>query len=120
MKPPTTGAPLQKFLFAMQWSKIGIPNFTEFIAPLQKFMEQIYTQTGKRTKRAVASISLSSLNWIDLHQSPSEKCKTALAQQVILAHRDPDKRLCIYTDASGTVWSGAVTQIPQRDLVKPH
>lgn len=98
----------------------GVLNFTDIIAPLHNFMERIYTLAGKRTKRAVASISLSSLNWNDVHQSVFEKCMSVLARQVTFAHRDTDKQLSIYNDTSDTVWSGVVFQISQWNMVKSH
>ena len=47
-------------------------------------------------------------------------CKHALAEQVTLSHRDDGKRLCVYTDASDSVWSGIVTQVPYEELKNAH
>lgn len=40
----------------------------------------------------------------------------ALLHFVTLAHRDEGQRLCIYTDASDTIGSGIVTQVPHKNL----
>lgn len=46
--------------------------------------------------------------------------QAALEQQVKLAHRDPNRRLCVYTDASGLEWSGVVTQVPHENPSLPQ
>lgn len=43
-----------------------------------------------------------------------------IAQRVYLAHRDKEKRLCIYTDASDSHWSGILTEVPYSHLSAPH
>ena len=83
-------------------------------------MERVYNQAGKRTKRAVSRVQLQPLGWGSEEDKAFQVCKDALAHQVTLAHRDKTKRLCEYTDASDTVWSGIVTQVPLVDLSKPH
>ena len=120
MEPPQTGSHLQQFICALQWVKNGIPQFSERIAPLHDFMEKIYTRAGNRTKRAVSRYRLSELGWGRTEERAFDDCKKALANQVTLSHRDESKRLCVFTDASDTVWSGIVTQVCPDDLPKPH
>ena len=83
-------------------------------------MEQVYDRTGKRTKRAVSRYQLTAFGWNSAQRDAFEACKTALADQVTPSHRDETQRLCVYTDASDTVWSGIFTQVPREDLSKPH
>jgi RNase H-like domain found in reverse transcriptase/Integrase zinc binding domain len=83
-------------------------------------MERVYNSSGKRTKRAVARIPLFNLGWSDTERSSFEQCKKALARQATLSHRDSLMRLCFYTDASDTVWSGIVTQVSRSHLGSPH
>ena len=120
MKPPTNGANLQQFICALQWVKQGIPNFTELVAPLHEFMERVYDHATKRTKRAVVRVQLSTLGWGKTELDAFESCKHALAHQVTLAHRDSTKRLCVYTDASDTAWSGIITQVPHAHVHRSH
>eukprot|EP00178_Gracilaria_changii_P000257 TRINITY_DN1027_c0_g1_i1.p2 TRINITY_DN1027_c0_g1~~TRINITY_DN1027_c0_g1_i1.p2 ORF type:complete len:1106 (+),score=114.18 TRINITY_DN1027_c0_g1_i1:5972-9289(+) len=120
MQPPTNGAHLQQFVCAMQWVKTGIPNFANLISTLHDFMERIYESAGKRTKRAVAAVQLETLGWSETELNAFHNCKEALSRLVTLAHCDDRLRLCIYTDASDTNWSGIVTQVPYEDLSKPH
>eukprot|EP00171_Calliarthron_tuberculosum_P003723 IDg3723t1 len=92
----------------------------ELISPLQDFLEKVYTKAGKRTKRAVARVRLSSLGWSKLEQEAFTACKQALQQQVMLSHRDTSQRLCIFTDACDSIWSGIATQIPNEDTTNPY
>ena len=119
MQLPTTGEHLQQFLCALQWVRNGIPKFSELVQPLHNFMESVYTRAGKRTKRAVARLRLSTLGWDHVHTKAFEACKNALSRQVTLSHRDFSKRLCVYTDASDTIWSAILTQVPFTDLKLP-
>lgn len=120
MQPPQTGSHLQQLQCALQWVKFGIPDFIKLTAPLQKFMERVYQFCGKRTKRSVARVRLSSLGWSDNENAAFENCKNALANQMTLAHRDESKRVCVYMDASDKYWSGIMTQVPVPDLRNPH
>lgn len=120
IESPKTGAHLQQFICALQWIKNGIPNFASIVTPLHQFMEQIYTKAGKRTKQAVARYKLSAVGWGPAEDNAFAACKTALANQVTLSHRDETKRLCWFPDACDSVWSAIITQVPFKDLTKPH
>lgn len=120
MESPSNGAHLQQLLCALQWVKLGIPNFTDIVSPLHELMEEVYSRSGKRTTRAVSRLQLSDIGWSDSHESAFSDCKKALAHQVTLRHHDESLRLSVYTDASDTVWSGMITQVPWEDLGKPQ
>lgn len=120
MDCPITGGQLQQFLCAMQWLRSSIPEFQSLVSPLHEFVETVYQHAGKRTKRAVARVSLTDLGWTSAHTTAFSACKNTIAKRVTLAHRDKNKRLCIYTDASDSHWSGILTQVPFSDLSAPH
>lgn len=63
-------------------------------------MELVYERANNRTKRAVARFQLSSLGWDAVELDAFAACKTALAEQVKVSHRDEKQRLSVYTDAS--------------------
>lgn len=118
---PTTDGQLQQFVCAMQWLRSSIPQFQRLIQPLHDFLELVYVKVGgKRTKRAVSSVNLNSLGWTDAHSSAFNDCKNAILNRTTLAHRDSTKRLCLYTDASESHWSGILTQVPYAQLHLPH
>lgn len=100
MQPPTTGEHLQQFNCALQWVKTGIPEFTSLIEPLHSFLEIVYERAGARTKRAVSKITLSDLGWGKEEEDDFNRCKDDLTNQVTLAHRKHEARLCVYTDTS--------------------
>lgn len=120
MEEPATGSQLQQFVCAMQWMRNAIPNFSNLVRPLMELLEIVYERAGKRTKISSAKIKLSEIGWSQEHRLVFEQCKAALANQVTLAHRDVSKRLCVYTDACDTVWSGVITQVPYEDLTNRH
>lgn len=120
MQQPTNGAHLQQFVRTMQWMRNAIPDFSSIVPPLSEMLEKVYTKDGKRTKTSEARISLSSIGWGRNEYESFDRCKTALENQVTLAHRDEAQRLCAYTDASDLFWSGVVTQVPVEDLLKLH
>lgn len=49
MSQPETGAGLHQFLFASQWMRAAIPEFSSIIHPLAKHLDKAYAQVGKRT-----------------------------------------------------------------------
>lgn len=46
--------------------------------------------------------------------------RNALANSVTLSHSNEQERLVVYTDASDSIWSGFITQVPPSDFTKPH
>lgn len=108
------------FLCAMQWLRSPIPDFQSLIEPLHVFMESVYYQVGRRTKRAVTRVSLDYHGWTSALHDSFEAFKAAIAARVTLANRDEWKHLCIDTDASDWHWSGIVRQVPLADLPNPH
>ena len=116
MPPPSTGADLQQFVCAFNWMRTSIPSFSELVSPLHELLEAVYVRSGKRTKTAAARISLHEVGWSADHLRVFESCQTALANATTLAHPSPDKRVCLYTDASQDFWSAIATQVPPSDL----
>lgn len=104
----------------MQWLRSSIPSFQSLVHPLHEFFERVYAHVGKRTKRSVGLILLENLGWTPSLTAVFEACKSAIVSRIKLVHCDDSKRLCIYTDASDTQWSGIVTQVPYSDLSLPH
>jgi Reverse transcriptase (RNA-dependent DNA polymerase) len=117
MSPPSTGADLQQFLCALNWMRTAIPAFTTLVSPLHTLLELAYSRAdGKRTKAAVARITLSEVGWTCAHAAAFEKCQSALANARTLAHPSPDKRICLYTGGSQDFWSSITTQVLPEDL----
>ena len=121
MKEPSNGSDLQQFVCALNWMRTCIPEFSKLIAPLQNILEEVYkVQKGKRTKKAAAKVILSDVGWGNEHNDSFRKCQNALENAVTLAYPSPEKRFCLYSDASEKFWSSVVTQVPYDDLNLPH
>lgn len=120
MDCPTTAAELLMFTSALQWMRSAIPDFSNLVAPLLAALERAYSKANSRTKRAAKRILLADVGWGQAEISAFANCKLALANRVKLAHRDSEKKLCFYADASDTHWAGITTQVPMADLHKPH
>ena len=110
MKRPTMEADLQQFLCATNWMRNSIPEYATRIEPLHKLLETCYKKAGKRTKRALRNLSITSL-WGTIHDDTFASIKSQLAAAVKLAHPKPNTALCLFTDASETHWSAILTQV---------
>lgn len=120
MEFTTTGTHLQQFVFAIQWVYTAIPDFAYLISELHEIMYLVYEIAGKRTKRAESSINLTAVGWAEKRSRQFDQCKKELTHQCNLNYREPDKRLCLYTDASEVFWSGLITQVCHTPISLPH
>ena len=116
---PTNGADLQQFLCAVTWLQLTLPNYSQTINPLQVFMEKVYQVAKGRSKRKVKRIKLNELGWGTQQDSAWNDVKQMLAHSMTMAHPDPEKMTCVFTDASEDFWGAIVTQIPKEDVAKP-
>ena len=112
---PTDGRELQQFVFVVNWMRCVIPEFNANIAPLSELLEAIYKECGKRTKKAVEKVNLDELNWTKEHEQCFKSMKNELHLSATLAHIDPQKHRCLFTDASEKHWACVLTQIPQEE-----
>jgi hypothetical protein len=120
MGMPKYGSELQQFLCAMNWMRTGLPGYSTMVSPLHALMEATYeTAGGKRTKHAVSKVALADVGWSEEHMACFLQCQNALENLVTLAHPSPEKRICMYTDASSDFWSSITTQVPPEDLDLP-
>lgn len=119
MQPPQKGDELQQFLCAANWMRSVIPSFSSLVEPLQSALEEVYALANKRTKQAAAGVLISNTSWNTAHEKAFQDVKRAIQHAVTLSHPDPEKILCLFTDASDTHWSGVLTQIPACDQDEP-
>jgi hypothetical protein len=71
----------------------------------------VHARQDARTRAAATRIRLTEDASEQLHDSTFEACKNSLADMCKLAQRDPQKRLCVSTDASEYFWTAIVTQV---------
>ncbi len=67
-----------RLIWALQWVRIGIPEFAKITAPPHIFTEKVHKVSGNRTRTAVAKVNLQALGWMEAETKAFEKCKTAL------------------------------------------
>lgn len=97
----------------------SIPAYNKLVHPLTQFMEKVYKDAGGRSKNHVRKVALSEMDWGQSEDDCIERCKGALGNALQLAHPDPTKRLCVYTDASDAHWGAAITQVYREHLARP-
>ncbi|KAE9353529.1 hypothetical protein PR003_g3818 [Phytophthora rubi] len=113
---PSNGQELQQFICALNWMRMSLPAFNKLVYPLSLFMEKVYAAAGGRKKSLVRRVTLRAVGWSDVELAALQRCKEALEHALTLAHPDPEKRLCVFTDASDEHWGAAITQVPQNHL----
>ena len=109
MSTPTTIGSLIELVHGSNWMRTAIPKFAKLIAPLHELLETNYKKENTRKKTRLANRPISA--WRDEHQNAFESLINAIKEQCVLATADPEKRLCLFTDASGNFWSGVLTQV---------
>jgi RNase H-like domain found in reverse transcriptase len=88
------------------------------VAPLQAALEKFFEGKRRRTKKAAAAVSLLHL-WGLKEQAAFKDLQAAIMESMTLAFPDPDKRICVLTDASDRFYAGLVTQIDEEQLDLP-
>ena len=109
---PATAAQLQQFLLSSRWMAKSIPEYDKLTILLQSMLTTAMSGLPQRTKRAAATRHLSKFGWNQEHTNAFESLKKAIGDQTILHYPDPNKLICIFTDASDYHCAGIVTQIP--------
>ena len=111
MSTPKTAAELSQFINCCRWMSIAIPNFIQRAQPLTDMLEAAYGKSKKRTSNSIRKIIVDSKAFTSLQES--------LRDAVKLFYPNPDKALCVFTDASDVHWSGIVTQVDPDQLSSP-
>jgi hypothetical protein len=93
------GADLVQYVAAVNWMRRAHPNYSKRVAPLQVALAKVFEGRSRRTKKAAAAVSLIHL-WGPEEQAAFEDLQAAIMESMTLAFPDPDKRICVLTDAS--------------------
>ena len=119
MELPTSAGEVSQFFHCCRWMSLAIPNFAARVAPLTEVLEEAHKLSGKRTRKSIQNIALSSLSWGAVHEKAFRNLQDTLRSAVELSYPEPEKEICIFTDASERFWSGVVTQCAAGELNKP-
>lgn len=127
MPTPTNGEDLIKVLGIVRWVSAAIPDCARLIDPLQEVLskvqdaarEKFKTTSPKSSQLRHFSLSEKRFGWNESHNAAWKATLAALANRLLLRHRDLDKALVLVTDASHTGWAGILGQVPKSDIGKP-
>jgi hypothetical protein len=86
----------------------AISTYSKRVDPLQAALAKVFDGKCRRTKNAAAEVSLLHL-W-------GPKKQAAIMESMTLYLPDPDKRICVLSDASDRFYAGFVTQIDEEQL----
>jgi hypothetical protein len=115
MQEPQNGAGLVQYVAAVNWMRSAIPNYSKRVASLQAALAKVFEGNSRRTKKAAAAVSLLHL-WVPEEQAAFKDLQAAIMESMTLAFPDPDKRICVLTDASDRFFAGLVTQVDKEQL----
>ena len=96
----------------------GIPDHARSVAPLREILETAYKKTGKRTKRSIRNLPLTTLGWNSEHKEAFRDLQSTLCERICLSHRNNKLQLWVFTDASDRLWASVVTQCSMDELQK--
>ena len=126
MERPRDGAELSQLVHCLTWVSKNIPRFHELVAPLVACLEEVHRLAGDRKSKSAGRVALVApgepvtaklqVAWGAGQDACFHRIKATLAKLVTLAHVDPQKVTCVYTDSSDHLWSGVVTQVTDPEL----
>jgi RNase H-like domain found in reverse transcriptase len=87
-----------------------ISNYSKRVAPLQATLAKKFGGKSRRTKKTAAAASLLQI-WGPGEQAAFKYLQAAIIESMSLAFPDPDKRICVLTNASDRFYPGLMTQI---------
>jgi len=119
MEMPKTAEELAQFIYCCRWMSLAIPNFAQRIGPLVDVLEEAYARSGKRTKKSIKKVALHTLSWGTAQEEAFRDIQDSIRSAVTLSYPDPEKVICVFTDASERYWSGVVTQCAESEVKKP-
>jgi RNase H-like domain found in reverse transcriptase len=112
---PQNGADLVQYVAAVDWMRSAIPNYTKRVDPLQAAPAKAFDDKSRRIKKTAPAVSLLHL-WGPEEQAIFKDLQAAIMDSMTLALPDPDKRICVLTDASDRFYAGLVSQIDEEQL----
>jgi Reverse transcriptase (RNA-dependent DNA polymerase) len=106
MHEPQNGDDLVQYVVAVNWMRRDIPNYSKRVAPLQPALAKVFEGKSRRTKKDAATVSLLHL-WGPEKQAAFEDLQADIMESMTLAFSDPEKRICVLTDATDRFYGSA-------------
>jgi hypothetical protein len=108
MREPQKGTGLVQYVVAVNWMKSALQKYSKRVASLQAALAKMFEGKSRWTKKAAAAVSLLHL-WGPEEQVAFKYLQAAIMESMTLAFPDPDKRICVLTDASDRFYADLVT-----------
>jgi hypothetical protein len=105
---PQNGADLVQYVAAVNWMRSSISNYSKPVTPLQAALAKVFEGKSRRTKKSAAAVSQPHL-WGPEEQAAFKYLQAAILESMMLAFPDPDKRICVLTNASDRFYASSVT-----------
>jgi RNase H-like domain found in reverse transcriptase len=115
MQEPQNGADFVQYVAAVNWMRSAITSCSKRVAPLQAALAKVFEGKSSRTKSAAAAVSLLHL-WGPEKQAALKDLQAHIMESMTLAFPDPDKRICVLTDASDRFYAGLLAQIDEMQM----
>lgn len=124
---PVLGQELHDFIFALGWIQDSLDPFETLEAKgvltnfLNKLFEVKASQGSKasRKKKLLVGMKLVEYGWGEQEIKAFKKCLELIHKAIKLAVVDPEKELCLFTDASNVGCAIVITQCEADELEKP-
>jgi hypothetical protein len=85
------------------------------VAPLQAALAKLFEGKSRRAKKAAAAVSLLHL-WGPEEQAAFKDLQAVIMESMTLAFPDPDKKICVLTDAPDFFYAALMTQTHKEHL----
>jgi hypothetical protein len=118
MGHPQTMKDLHQFLYATNWMRQSIINYSFIIQPMSRLIEEMSKRLREAGIKNENAIRISEEEWMRIRES-FNNIKIALLNHVTLNYPREGFVRCVFPDASQHAWSMVVTQIPEEDVGKP-
>jgi hypothetical protein len=116
MHEPQNRADLVQYVAAVEWMRSD--NYSNHVAPLQTALAKVFQGKSRRTTKAAAVVPKLHLCGPDEHAA-FKYLQAAIMESMTLVFPDPDKRICVLTDASDRFYAGLVTRIHEEQMSLP-
>jgi hypothetical protein len=107
---PRNGAQLIKIIGAAGFIGRSIPNLARVILPLRTLHTEAVKKVGAKSHQLQA-YQITPTKWTKELDESFRALKELIVNRTKLAHRDPNLKLVVMTDASSTGWAAAVFQV---------
>lgn len=95
------------------------PYFSEQSAPLFPIIETAYEKIGRRTKHAIAEVTVKHLGWVMKQSQAFKRLREQLQRVAESVHRNTNQTGCVHSDASEIFWAADVSQCDEDELKNP-